>query len=207
MLANRQALDQPVLSTAVARKFKLDSTLTPPDGWSPLPADIGTIYESAILPFYRAKKDPARLQSVWTKRIQQEGALASAADSEFQTKYFREVAQPRLEWGMARDMFRAGNRQAATKMLMVINQNPGHKDALEWVKDMRDLLSRPPEPGPATAGTPPPEPPSTPAPEVPKDESASEPATSGASSPGTSTESTPRRPPSTGFPPNLRPGR
>jgi hypothetical protein len=203
MLANRQALDQAVLGTPVARRFKLDATVTPPDGWSPLPGDIGTIYESTILPFYRAKKDAARLQSAWTKRVQQEAALAAAADSEFQVKFFREVTQPRLEWGMARDMFLAGNRQAGGKMLMVINQNPAHKEAPAWAKELRDLLTRPPEPAPVTAATPPPEAPDASAEpaEVPKDESRE------ATVPEPTPTSTVRRPPPAAFPPNLRSGR
>jgi hypothetical protein len=205
VIANRQVLDQSVLSTAVARRFKLDSTVKVEGAWVMTPAAIGSIYDTVILPFYREKKDAAKLQSMWNRRMQQEAALVAAAESDFDKKFFREVTQPRLEWGLARDLFIAGNRESANKLLMIISQNPGHKDAPQWVQDLRALITAPPESLDALAATttPPPEPPeSTPG------------ASTGGAPPGPALDNRPppretsgRRREGRIFPPNLGPGR
>ncbi|MGI8601423.1 MAG: hypothetical protein ACR2OZ_00315 [Verrucomicrobiales bacterium] len=203
MLANRGPLDQPVLGTAVARRFKLDATVTVSEGWSPLPGDISTAYEGVILPFYRFRKDPARLQAVWNKRIQQEAALAAAADSDFQTKFFRENTQPRLEWGMARDIFQAGNPQVTSKMLLIIQQNAAHKEAPSWVREMRQLLSAPATTAVAT------KPEATPPPETPEESTSpgTTPETPNSENPSVESLLPGRRASTSIFPPNLPPGR
>ena len=93
-------------------------------------------------------------------------------------------------------------------MLMIISQNPGHKDAPQWVQDLRTLLTTPPEsltaetaPPPGT--TPPPEPPEagTPAGESPEPVAENRPVVPERNGPGSG------RRPRTAFPPNFRPGR
>lgn len=166
-LKNRQALDTPVLSTPIARRFKLDITVRTSDAWSLVPGNLNAIYESSILPYLREKKDVARLQTAWSRRLQQEAALVATQESEVLTKEFRENLLPALEWTQARDLYLAGSTAAAGKMLQIIQQNQAHKSTPQWIKEMKNLLmygqeTAPGEPvkkpGPAAAaGTSPPE--------------------------------------------------
>jgi hypothetical protein len=209
-LANRQVLDQGVLSTAVARRFKLDSTVKVEGPWVQAPGDIAAMYDTVILPFYREKKDTARLQSVWTRRMQQQAALVAATESDFDKRMFREITQPRLEWGLARDLFLAGNRESGSRMLMIISQNPGHKDAPQWVDDLRALLTTPPDGLAELAAkltTPPPEAPE-PGPGASGNGAPADPvAENRPPGPEPSGPTPNRRPPRRDFPPNLGPGR
>jgi len=202
-LRNRQALDSSVLSTPVARRFKLDRSVRPPEAWSLVPGNLGAIYDTAILPYLREKKDLARLQTAWSRRLQQEATQVATQNSEPVTKNYREVELPALEWAQARDLFLAGSPAAATKMLQIIQQNQVHKDVPKWITDLRSLLS-------GGGGTPASSPPaggaeseSTTPPELPDDEAAEVPT----ASPDPSSETTPGRPPrprglAPGFPPN-----
>jgi hypothetical protein len=148
VLKNKQILETSVLSTPVARRFKLDVTVKPAIEWATTPGDIPGIYETSVLPFLRSRKDAARLQAAWNRRIQQQGALVALQESEFLTKTFREITLPTLEWGQARDQFLAGSPTAASKMLLLIQQNQTHKDAHEWIGELKGLLEG--EPAPAT---------------------------------------------------------
>ncbi len=163
-LRNRQALDTPVLGTAIAKRYKLDITVRAPEEWSLLPGNLEAIYENSILPYLREKKDAARLQTAWTRRIQQEAALVATQNSEQATKDFREVVLPRLEWAQARDVYLAGSAPAANKLLQIIQQNQGHKSVPHWIRELRSLLTEGaalPEParapGATETGTTPPE--------------------------------------------------
>lgn len=109
----------------------------------------------------------ARLQTAWSRRLQQEAALVATQESEVLTKEFRENVLPSLEWTQARDLFLAGSTAAAGKMLQIIQQNQANKNTPQWIKELRNLLTygqetAPGEPvkksGPAAAsGTRPPE--------------------------------------------------
>lgn len=175
-LKNRVALDTAVLSTPIAVRYKLDITVKPPDAWSLVPGDLEAIYESAILPYLREKKDVARLQTAWSRRLQQEASQVATQDSEFVTKHYREVVLPALEWTQARDLYVAGSTGAAAKMLQLIQQHQAHKNTPQWIKELRSLLNGGPPIIPAvTARTPagpgsatqPPEPPEAEPPATP----------------------------------------
>ena len=201
VLRNRGALDTSVLGTPIAKRYKLDVTVRPPEGWPLIPGDLTGIYEKTILPYLRQRKDAARLQTAWTRRIQQEAAQVATQESEFATRNFRENVLPALEWGQAMDLYLAGTDASAAKMLSIIQQNQAHKQATQWIKELRVLLSggREEEAAEAAAGgaakegdttppeapaaeTAPPEPPAGPAPARP----------------------VPPRGPAPAFPPNLR---
>jgi len=184
VLKNRLALDTSVLATPIARRYKLDITVRPPEGWTVTPGNLEAIYEMSILPYLREKKDAARLQTAWTRRLQQEAAMVATQNSEFVSKNHREVIVPGLEWAQARDLHRAGAPGATGKMLQIIQQNQAHKNAPVWIKELKSLLTGgAAEPGKAGApaageefGTSPPEapgpepaarPPGTPAAPVP----------------------------------------
>lgn len=141
VLKNRQALDTSVLATPIARRFKLDITVRPPEGWSLNPGNLETIYEATILPYLREKKDAARLQLAWTRRLQQEAAMIQTQDSEFLTKNYQDIVLPTLEWAQARDLHLAGASGSSAKMLQIIQENQGHKNAPQWISELRALLT------------------------------------------------------------------
>lgn len=204
-LKNRQALDTSVLATPIAKRYKLDISVRPPEAWSLVPGNLEAIYESSILPYLRERKDVAKLQTAWSRRIQQEAAQVATQDSEPVTKNFREVVMPNLEWAQARDLYVAGSTTAATKMLQVIQQNQGHKSVPQWIKEMRSILTgvvESPESGVtkeavagADGGTTPPE--------LPDSEPEAAAAPAAAPPPNPPGEGGRARPPAPVFPPNL----
>lgn len=205
VLRNRQVLDTSVLESPVAKRFKLDATLHPPPAWSLAPGKLSDIYEKTILPYLRQKKDVARLQTAWSRRISQESAQVSTQNSEFASKTFREIEMPRLEWGQAKDLYVAGSAAAAGKMLQIIQQHQAHKDAPGWIQELRGLLTGEKPEVPATAagtdsdaGTTPPEPPEATSPAATTPPEAPDTPEVPPSPPG----NRPRRPATT-FPPNL----
>lgn len=212
VLKNRQALDTSVLGTPIARRFKLDISVRPSDHWSPIPGNLEGIYESSILPYLREKKDVARLQTAWTRRLQQEAALVVTQDSEFLTKNFRENVLPTLEWSQARDLFFAGSPSAAGKMLQLIQQHQGHKNTPQWIKEMRSLLIGGSEAAPIDpvkqprSGVPPAsDATSTTPPEAPQEETPAPVAPpSGLPAPTPATPPAKPRGPTPTFPPNLK---
>jgi hypothetical protein len=199
-LKNRQALDTSVLATPIARRYKLDITVRPPEAWSLTPGNLEAIYESSILPYLRQKKDAARLQTAWSRRLQQEAALVATQDSEVLTKNYREVVLPTLEWAQARDLFIAGAPGAGAKMLQLIQQNQGHKNTPVWIQELRSLLTGGELGGDTGAAAAGPRAGTTP-PEAPDEEPAAE-----ADAPPVKAPVTPPakpRGPATTFPPNL----
>lgn len=162
LLPNQDIFHQQVLSTPVARRFKLDQTVQVRMPWAPTP-ELTAAYESALLPYYREKGDPAQLQQLWTRRLQQEAAWVAARENEFEKHHYREFRQPSLEFSMALDLYKAGKADALQRMMQIIQQNPGHKDAPHWLHNMKQAviaraLAQQTQTAPA-GGTTPPEPP------------------------------------------------
>ena len=48
---------------------------------------------------------------------------------------------PTLEWAQARDLHLAGASSSAAKMLQIIQENQGHKNAPQWISELRVLLT------------------------------------------------------------------
>ena len=213
VLRNRSALDTSVLSTPIAKRYKLDVTVRPPETWPLIPGDLTGIYEKTILPYLRQRKDVARLQTAWARRIQQEAAQVATQESEFATKNFRENVLPGLEWGQAMDLYLAGSDTSAAKMLAIIQQNQAHKQATNWIKELRMLLTAGKEATAAAAGessggaqgggTAPPEAPDAPGGETTPPEPAADPEPATPATPGQPVPARPRGPAPT-FPPNIR---
>jgi len=179
VLKNRQYLDMSVLATPIARRYKLDITVRAPEGWSLVPGNLEAMYETTLLPALRERKDVVRLQTAWARRLQQEAAMVEAQGSEVVSRDYRETILPGLEWAQARDLQMAGDPGAAVRMLQLIQQNQSHRNAPQWIRELRSLLApdavggggvgpsgkpgsgatAPPEaPAPAAAPAPPPAP-------------------------------------------------
>ncbi|MEM0896756.1 MAG: hypothetical protein AAGJ79_07695 [Verrucomicrobiota bacterium] len=72
---HQRDLRQRVTNTVIARSLQLDVTLPDQEGWTLSPLPVGRTYENVILPYFRAEKNHAYLQSAWDKRIDQEAKL------------------------------------------------------------------------------------------------------------------------------------
>ena len=156
-----------------------------PEGWPASPLPVGPIYEQLILPRLRAGGDVKRLEGAWTARINQETTLmtiAAEADKEkgeADLDRFNTEQRPTLVWKMLTDIYRAGGqRQSAGKMLAFLEGNLGHRSAVDWASEMKELLAAAPseeppssEPAPVADETPAPPSPITPATIAPQQES------------------------------------
>lgn len=160
-LGQGEFLQRSVLDSPVARRYKLNVTVagkardnrgnTQADQyqlesmgggkWCAVPGSIGTIYETTLLPYLRAKKDLAKLQAAWTKRIQQEAAIVAAFDTPASEKEYKERTLPELEWAMARDLFNHGSTPAGARLLQIIQQNPTHPGCRGWISELKGLLA------------------------------------------------------------------
>lgn len=118
-----------------------------PDGWPTSQLPVGPVYERLILPRLRAGGDIKRLEAAWTTRINQETTLVTVAaqadkeKGEANLDRFNTEERPQLVWKMLTDIYRAGGqRQSAGKMLAFLEANLGHRSAVEWATEMRELL-------------------------------------------------------------------
>jgi len=67
-------LDSGVDDSVFAEAFELDEALGGDEGWEYNPLQIGQMYEKTVFPYLR-ESNPAKLDSAWSTRIQQETAL------------------------------------------------------------------------------------------------------------------------------------
>ncbi len=113
---------------------------------SPIP--IKTAYDKFILPALRDPKANAALRKVWTTRIQQERELVErnykeSKDTEgaAQAAKFSSDTLPQLRWDMEKDLYKAGDQQAAAQnMYELIAANIGHPSSKAWVGEFQALL-------------------------------------------------------------------
>lgn len=140
-----------VLSTPIARRYKLHAIVQLPKGWPQDPAAVGTAYEEIILPPLREAKDAAKLQAAWQRWIRTEAAIATAKDSPPELKEYQDQRLPLLEWGMARDLFRAGSPYGTNGLLQTIQKYPTNPQINSWIEEVKMLLAERAEQGKADA--------------------------------------------------------
>ena len=165
------AAAQNVLNSVFAQHYKLDATVNKKEGGALVPEDVDGIYERMIQPFYRETKLAASLMQSWTKRIEQQTAIAGSFKFVEAKEKFTTEKLPELRWGQARDLFKLGQEEPATQtMLSIIKANLAHRRAQNWIEELTSLLKH--EDASATTGgrprgtpTLPPSPTPAPAPE------------------------------------------
>ena len=143
LVSHRGPLDENVLSTIVARHFKLENSVALTMPWVYQAGDISAMYENVILPRYRAARDTSRLANAWRRRMEQQMTMATASGIDFDKTSFMETILPRLEWGEARDQYLAGNPSGSSMMLAVIKKYPGFKETPVWILELREFLQNP----------------------------------------------------------------
>ncbi|RYD31828.1 MAG: hypothetical protein EOP86_17080, partial [Verrucomicrobiaceae bacterium] len=143
-------LNRSVLDGVIAKHLKLDNSLAKVkesgggkndrnDAYRP--GNIFEIYDRAIFPYYRDKGQVSALVAAWQKLISQETAMVEAAKVPEKVETFNRERLPVLKWGMAREMFNAGQEDTGmAAMLALIKANLGNRNAAGWISEMSGLL-------------------------------------------------------------------
>lgn len=143
-------LRQPVKGTDFCRAYLLDDHLTRRE-WEYSPLNIGGIYDSVIFPYYVSEK-PTELAAQWDARINAEMALNKASRSETEFSLYFQETNPRLLW--AKNNYLLANNintlNALADMLKIIQANPNHADAVNWLGQFKTIMAKvaPPAPPP-----------------------------------------------------------
>ena len=145
-------LRQSVADSLFAKAYSLEDFLKREE-WEYQPLNVKGIYSNIIFPYYLAEK-PTDLPAQWDSRISAEVAMQKAIKSEAEYNEYSKDAGPRMLW--EKDNYLVANDVTAVKaladMLKVIQTYPSHPDAMDWLKEFRDLIKKVSEP---TAETPP----------------------------------------------------
>ncbi len=137
------AADDNVMSSVLARHYKLDTTATRRENGAYVAADVGGIYEKMILPFYRSTNQAANLMNAWTRRIDQETAIADSLKGDGPKQKFKTERLPELQWGKARDLFKLGQEETAVPAMMnIIKTHTEHRRASGWITELTALLKK-----------------------------------------------------------------
>jgi len=153
-----------VLNSVFAKHYKLDTTVTSQGGGAYAPNDLDGIYEGMILPYYRDAKLATSLMQAWSKRIEQETAIASSFKFIEAKEKFTAERLPELRWGQSVELFKLGQEEtAAQQMVALIKANMSHRNASRWMQELTALLkdeeiaaAESPKPAPVEAPPPPP---------------------------------------------------
>ncbi len=153
-------LGQSVMGTVFARAYEI--TQTKVENWPQSPIQIEAIYSQIIFPPLRNASRLEELRAAWIKRIYQEGAVArhwskkgdgkgdddrkglagAASDTSPAYEKFVENTQPKLQWEMEVDLFRAGDESgAASRMLGHLQKYISHASAKAWSDELVELLN------------------------------------------------------------------
>jgi hypothetical protein len=95
------------------------------------------------------------LMQAWTKRIAHETEAAAAPGFREAEEKFVAERLPRLRWGQMRELFALGQQEtAAASMLAHIKTNMAHREAGNWIEELRNLLANDSKPAAAPAKAP-----------------------------------------------------
>jgi hypothetical protein len=125
-------------------------------GWEMTPGNVDGIYNSIILPEFRATKDP-RLMEYWDLRIKQETEKAAEKKLDVEQRDWLQIRRPNLLWSRTQDMIILGQKnRAITEMFNLLKANPQHPSANAWISAIETALlptfQAPATPEPAPAG-------------------------------------------------------
>ena len=139
-------LRQSVAESDFAKAYSLEDFLKREE-WEYQPLSVKGIYSNIIFPYYLAEK-PTELPAQWDARINAEVAMRKALMSETEYNEYSKDAMPRLLWEKNNYLVvnDVGAVKALADMLKVIQTYPSHPDAINWLKDFRDLVQKVSEP-------------------------------------------------------------
>ena len=139
-------LRQSVADSVFAKAYSLEDFLKREE-WEYQPLNVKGIYSNIIFPYYLAEK-PTDLPAQWDSRINAEVAMRKALMSETEYQEYSKDAGPRMLW--EKNNYLVANNVAAVNaladMLKVIQTYPSHPDAMDWLKEFRELVQKVSEP-------------------------------------------------------------
>lgn len=157
-------LNRNVLDGVIAKHLKLDTSIPKSKSDAYRPGNVFEIYDKAIFPYYREKGLTSSLLTGWQKLMDQEKAMVEAEKIPEKLETFTKDRLPVLKWGMAREMYNAGQEDTGmAAMLNLIRSNMGGKQATAWIGEMSGLLRDKKEKAAAAASAPPVPPAASPA--------------------------------------------
>lgn len=127
-------------------------------GWEFTPGNVEGIYQSIILPEFRATKD-ARLLDYWDLRIKHETERAAEKKLDVEQREWTQIKRPNLLWLRAQDVLLLGQKnRALNEMFNLLKTFPQHPNAQSWISRIESLLTAPAvpaaEPPPSTIAPP-----------------------------------------------------
>jgi hypothetical protein len=112
-------------------------------GWELGPGNIDGIYNSIILPEYRANKDP-RLMDYWDMVLKRETERAAEKKLDVEQRDWAQVKKPKLQWARTQDVLLLGYRNKAIgEMFNLVKAFPNHPEAVNWISQLEVVLTPP----------------------------------------------------------------
>ncbi len=135
-------LRQSVKGCEFSRAYLLEDYLTRKE-WEYSPLNIEGLFSSVIFPYYKTEK-PEELGTQWDARINAELALRKAILSETEYNIYAQQEHPRLQWQKQRDLLATNVNaiNALAEMLKIIQANPNHPEAKEWLATFKIIMTR-----------------------------------------------------------------
>lgn len=146
-----QIMKMSVSSSPVARWLQLGDSLGSKKkgsgGWEQVAGNVDGIYNSVILPEYRASKD-LRLLEYWDMVLKREAERAADRKLDVEQRDWTNVKRPSLLWARAQDVLLVGQKnRAITEMFNLVKTYPQHPDAANWIGQIEALILPPAIPG------------------------------------------------------------
>ena len=145
---HQELLRQDVFTTDFARAYRIDSDEGGSVANAPLPT--ANVFESTIMPPLRQGRRVDDLRSAWALRIEQEqlefesrggGDRRNPGRDTDRARLFRSDHRPALLWRSEMDVFRAGGqRQAAPRLMELLEQNVNEPHALDWLRELQQAI-------------------------------------------------------------------
>ncbi|MDI1313431.1 hypothetical protein [Prosthecobacter sp.] len=139
-------LRQSVATSEFAKAYSLEDFLKRKE-WEYQPLGVRGIYSNIVFPYYLAEK-PTELPAQWDARINAEVAMRKAIMSETEYAEYSKDTGPRMLW--EKNNYLVENNVtpvvALADMLKVIQAYPSHPDAMNWLREFRDLIKSVSEP-------------------------------------------------------------
>ena len=118
--------------------------------WELVAGNVDGIYDTVILPEYRASKDP-RLLDYWDMVLKRETERTRDRKLDVEQRDWNQVKRPGILWARAQDVLLLGQKnKAITEMFNLIKTFPQHPEAAKWITQLEALLL----PTPAAAAIP-----------------------------------------------------
>ena len=130
--------------------------------WENGPGNVNGIFQTIILPEFRAKKDP-RLLEYWDMVLKKETERMADRTLDVEVREWTMERRPKLLWQRTQDVLLLGQRNRAIgEMFNIVKSFPYHPDAAGWLDQLETTLVPNAEPvaapAPSTGTVPPPVP-------------------------------------------------